>query len=579
LETNKATDYIAWAAASVASPVAIKFILPIQEGFVVRSDFLELRLETAKDLFTRIQSFVVPRQQVFPAPETGDISTFLHSTIGAVTSREPRLESLETSQNEITRRLSFPWLLSEPIPRRRVAVVSEPSDVVATIRRWRGAYALGMDLVILSTGSWFSDDHELSYLREAFIPMDLSLPGLADRIVDIVRSYGRPFDGMVAGRSKWLEEVARAADRLGLPTAPESAFRNAGDKSLTRSLESDGWSLVVSSVDELGRNLPLAGTTYPVVVKPVSGSASQCVFKVHDEQGLLTAVKKAANFNDTRVLIEEYVHGPEFDINFVLLDGEVIFSEVSDDLPSYGDQLTANDFDNPNFGETTVIMPTILPIEATKVIEKKFHQTLLRHGFKNGVFHVEGRLRSSPAQEQSNGVPDERKDNVSVYLHEVNARPPGYHSSSSTMVTYGIDYWALQLLVATDDVDRIRALSHPFNGGAIGTAAVNNIPIAVDINTVKAVVSDIENIKDASMIPVDLKADPLIRVASNLQKLSQYLVQHRTTIYDGKSYGNSTSIWWWLTTYLVFDKDRSNVLPSTTDIASVYERAVKSLGR
>lgn len=345
-EATKPTDYIAQVAArqgSVGGLIAVKFILPVQEGFGMRSDFLELRLETANNIFTSIEGFVAPRQQVCPAPETGDISTIVRSAVGAVTLREPSLESLNASQNEISRRLAFPWLLSEPISRRRVALVTEPIDVAATILRWRGAYALGIDLVILSTGSWFSDDHELSYLREAFIPMDLSISGLVDRVIDTIRSYGHSFDALTTARSKWLEEISRAADRLGLPTSPDSAFQNAGDKFLARSLESDGWNLVVTGVDDLRGNLPLAGTTYSVVVKSVSGSASQCVFKVHDEEGLLTAVEKAANFNNTRVLIEEYVEGPEFDINFVLLDGEVVFSEISDDLPSYGDQLTAND--------------------------------------------------------------------------------------------------------------------------------------------------------------------------------------------------------------------------------------------
>lgn len=80
------------------------------------------------------------------------------------------------------------------------------------------------------------------------------------------------------------------------------------------------------------------------------------------------------------------------------------------------------------------------------------------------------------------------------------------------------------------------------------------------------------------MIPVDLKVDPLIQLVSKAQKLSRHLVQYRKTINDGKSYGNSASIWWWLTTYLVYAKDRSDVLSSSADITSVYEQAVKSLG-
>lgn len=36
-------------------------------------------------------------------------------------------------------------------------------------------------------------------------------------------------------------------------------------------------------------------------------------------------------------MIEPYIDGPEVDANLVLLDGEVIFFEVTDDFPKPGD--------------------------------------------------------------------------------------------------------------------------------------------------------------------------------------------------------------------------------------------------
>lgn len=219
----------------------------------------------------------------------------------------------------------------------------EPLDVARTVRRWTCAHALGISLLVISAGDWFPDDHEQAHLREHFLAIDITPDaGLAQRLVDAVRaasSSSLPLDGIYTTRHHWLVSAAEAAKALGLPTSPTVAYRIACDKYLTRSLESQhgGGFVLVTGVEDLAtQRQALASLAYPLVVKPVSGVGSGCVFKVHDHDpgALVLAVAKAAALRgSSNVLIEPYVDGPKFDANFVLCDGQVLFSEVSDDFP------------------------------------------------------------------------------------------------------------------------------------------------------------------------------------------------------------------------------------------------------
>ena len=172
-------------------------------------------------------------------------------------------------------------------------------------------------------------------------------------------------------------------------------------------------------------------------------------------------------------MIEPFIEGPEVDANFVLLDGKILFYEIADDFPSPGDYSNASWEDG--FQETANLLPTGLPENEVVIIRDSIHESLLRQGFLSGTFHCEGRLRYSSLQYDTiNGredlypIPHGRfpQQQPEFYLHEINARPAGYLESVATHLTYGIDYYALQLLYSLGDSSRYRALSQPFKNGA-----------------------------------------------------------------------------------------------------------------
>ena len=105
---------------------------------------------------------------------------------------------------------------------------------------------------------------------------------------------------------------------------------------------------------------------------------------------------------------------------------------------------------------------------------RNLHQTLLKFGFRSGVFHVEARVRDSSMQYGvSDGVLDlQTAAGSSVtktpkcFLIEVNPRLPGLMCCTAAHCTYGISYAALHQLIAIGDAERTAAFSQPFCAGS-----------------------------------------------------------------------------------------------------------------
>lgn len=157
----------------------------------------------------------------------------------------------------------------------------------------------------------------------------------------------------------------------------------------------------------------------------------------------------------------------------MLLDGEIISCEISDDFPCNGDAEDASI--DAGFQETKVVMPSGLPENERHVLRNSLKESILRQGFRSGVFHCEARVRNSRVQYSSqDGIldlhqkSDPPKHEISAYLHEINARPPGYLETAAVSMTYGLDYFAIRLLLSlgAEENTRVRALAQPFLNGA-----------------------------------------------------------------------------------------------------------------
>jgi biotin carboxylase len=463
-----------------------------------------------------------------------------------------RLQELD---RELSNRLSFPWMLPEPPSRRRVAWVQGREDIESSQRAYEAARALGISLVMIeNAGHWLEDGNgPHAHLREAFIAVNIEVDDeFPQRIASAVRGYPHPVDGVMTISDVRLPGVAKACEILGLPTSPYDAYAIAGDKAKTRMLEfATDEVFILSSAEDLPEylsNCQARPLPFPMIVKPCLGWSSDCVAKVSNEAELADAVLKASNRHagapkpSTAVIVEPYVDGPEVDANFVLLDGELLFADINDDFPSRGDADDASHEDS--FQETQNVMPTALPGNEIATLRDSLHKSILRQGFSSGVFHCEARVRHSRVHYSTrDGILDleEKKQpssrEVSVYLLEINARPPGYLETVAVLLTYGVDYYALQLLlcVGSAEIPRIRALSQPFVNGAQFHLSAMIIP-----QTCAGV-----------MKTADAGAEFLLRH----RQLRDQIPDYKTTKKGGDILeGPSASSLWWIAYFSIFSR-------------------------
>ncbi|KAF2404733.1 hypothetical protein EJ06DRAFT_579301 [Trichodelitschia bisporula] len=206
--------------------------------------------------------------------------------------------------------------------------------------------------------------------------------------------------GAIRGYPEKVDGVMAVSD-----SRVEGVAQVAGVGGLTRYSEGGGAVSIRGVYELLG---VLEKMQFPAVGKPAVGWGSECVTKVRDEAELRAAVEKASTWHrgNIDVLIELFVTGPEVAANLVMLDGEVLFAKAADDFPSPGD------------GEAA--------------------------GFQKMANLLPPRLAGGGGS-----------------AGEGEARPPGYFESVATALTYGVDYYALQVLLLIGDEARYRALAQP----------------------------------------------------------------------------------------------------------------------
>ncbi|KAE8371330.1 hypothetical protein BDV26DRAFT_302826 [Aspergillus bertholletiae] len=476
-------------------PIGFQLLLPVSVSYVARSDILEFRMQGC-DCVATAAGLMQSREKLSPWTQSthgGDeicLEKVLNGAIGVIQAKNapgvPVTEALDQVKTAIVNRLSFRWLLPEPVQPRRLAMVEVRPDHKSI----EAIYSLGIQLIVLDQpGHWLEpDEGPYAHLRESFVPFDTNVDShFGDRLTRALEALR--VDGVVTRNDRLVTAVARVAETLGFPTSPAVAFEKATNKYATRLSEIErGFALCVSGPSDLQEKLHPSDRSepirleYPLVVKPCEGDGSHCVSKVSTETQLFQAVEKVGHRIirhegavpvPSDVLIEPYIDGPEVDVNFVLWDGEVLFSDVSDDFPSDADSPEATAADT--FQETAFAHPSRLPPSEQDLLRQVLLDRILHMGFRSGIFHVEARVRHSAMKyTKRDGTLDLRyhemrdethEPKASVFLVEVNARPPGYYGLMSLAWTYGVDYFALHVLHALSDETRMRALSQPFLHG------------------------------------------------------------------------------------------------------------------
>ena len=463
--------------------IAAKLVIPRVSGYIIRSDIIPLRMIDCPHVVS-VVSFSEP-QHWFPGDALKNGTTarlediFAASAAGILLDTNEEVADmaldLDALEIELQNRLSFSWLLKERRPRQTLAMVRGalrcPDYGGTGSNIYSAAKALGIDIVVLDSPGHWMESPEYADLCEAFLPIDMERDAeLPTRIVHALSRYEKRIDGIITYFESYAAAVARAAERLSLPTAPPESFEIATDKYKTSVAEGH----TAYHASSAGEALEIArkhDLIYPLIVKPCRGWCSEGVSRVENLFDLSNAIETInVDQHGAEFVIEEYCDGPEVDANLILCDGELLLFEVSDDFPKSGDGNSLGSVSS--FIELANVLPSKLPPSELNMLRDSLLHSLLQLGFKSGVFHLEARIKASAMEYVvKDGITDlEYRTNPSKavpssWLIEINPRPPGIQASDAVESTYGVDYVGLGLLFPLNDMKRAKALSQPFANG------------------------------------------------------------------------------------------------------------------
>lgn len=185
------------------------------------------------------------------------------------------------------------------------------------------------------------------------------------------------------GQEETMLPVALEAAAAGLAPNPPESLRRLNDKAAMRELLRDrGLSAMRTALAESPQRVAgvLPGFELPVIVKPTSMAGSRGVRLVRDRADLDRWTAELAGYGYTGpVLVEEYLHGPEFSVETLTFGGRHHVVGIT------AKQTTAA----PNFVETGHIHPAPLPERDRAAVADLVTALLEAAGYRFGPAHTE----------------------------------------------------------------------------------------------------------------------------------------------------------------------------------------------
>jgi biotin carboxylase len=184
--------------------------------------------------------------------------------------------------------------------------------------------------------------------------------------------------GIMTAGTDFSTTVAWVAQKLGLPGIPYEVACNASDKERMRrvfaqaGLASPNF-FTLTAVPDAHFSLPFA---YPAVVKPVDNMGARGCRLINTDKELQEAVHKALPFSRSgRVIIEEYMDGPEFSVDAIVYHGEITICGLAD----------RHIFFPPYFIEMGHTMPTSLDASQAEALLELFSSGVRALGITDGA--------------------------------------------------------------------------------------------------------------------------------------------------------------------------------------------------
>ncbi|GHT49473.1 hypothetical protein FACS1894102_4210 [Spirochaetia bacterium] len=219
-------------------------------------------------------------------------------------------------------------------------------------------------------------DAEFAKCGDKFLHIDLKDKELiADAAVKLKTSGG--LHGIFTAGTDFSASVAYAAEKAGLPGIPYEIALNASDKARMRAcFEKAGVRSPKFSVVEKDNLNSVTLTSFPLVVKPVDNMGGRGCRKVGSRDELKSALEDAVKFSRSgRVIVEDYMDGPEYSIDSIVYDGKITICGIAD----------RHIFFPPYFIEMGHTIPSALDDDAREHLVSVFEQGVRSLGITMGA--------------------------------------------------------------------------------------------------------------------------------------------------------------------------------------------------
>ena len=183
-----------------------------------------------------------------------------------------------------------------------------------------------------------------------------------------------------------MRGVSKASDKLHLHSISYEAALKATDKyDMIKAFKGHGvpspWFFVADTLEELKEHEK--DVVFPCIIKPTDNAGSHGVAKVCSFQELLAKYEYAHSCSrHGRVIVEEFLDGPEVSVEVIIVEGEINILQITD-------KITTGD---PHFVEMGHTQPSQLPEETQRAIRFVTEAACKAIGIDTGPAHVEMRV-------------------------------------------------------------------------------------------------------------------------------------------------------------------------------------------
>ena len=183
-----------------------------------------------------------------------------------------------------------------------------------------------------------------------------------------------------------MRGVAKVSDKLHLHSINYETAVKATDKyDMIKAFKEHNvpspWFFVVDTLDEL--KAQETDVTFPCIIKPTDNAGSHGVAKVYSFQELLDNYEYAHTCSrHGKVIIEEYLDGPEVSVEIMVVNGKVNILQITDKITT----------EAPHFVEMGHTQPSRLQAQTQDAIREVATAACIAVGIDKGPAHVEMKI-------------------------------------------------------------------------------------------------------------------------------------------------------------------------------------------